>query len=73
MYPYIKNRILLEKQAVLNNCEGGDLDEKYQGALWDWAGNILNDIPMNETLKDELHTEIYGALSITFNTLYKGV
>ena len=51
MNDYIKNRILIEKQAILDNCEGDDLDEKYSSGLWDWAGEIAKPIK-NETLKE---------------------
>ncbi len=70
MNEYIKNRILIEKQAVLDNCEGDDLDEKYSGALWDWAGEIAKPIK-NETLKENIQSEVYYALSEIFETLYK--
>ena len=70
MNDYIKNRILIEKQAILDNCEGDDLDEKYSSGLWDWAGEIAKPIK-NETLKENIQCEVYYALSEIFETLYK--
>ena len=70
MNEYIQNRINLERLAITEKCTGDDFDEKYQGALWDWAGEIAS-LSLDEILRDELQTEIYDALSITFNTLYK--
>jgi len=66
MNDYIKNRIDLIDLAKQEECHAGELDEKYSGALWDWAGEISN-MP-----KDELQDQIYYALQETFETLYKG-
>lgn len=66
MNDYIKNRIELIELAKQEECEASELDEKYSGALWDWAGEIAN-MP-----KDELQDHIYYALQEAFETLYKG-
>ena len=72
MNDYIKNRIDLEKLAIIEQCESGgcDLDEKNAGALWDWAGSIVYDVK-DETLSEHLQCEIYYALNELFETLYK--
>lgn len=71
MNDYIKNRIELEKIAIKEQCEADDLDEKYSGALWDWAGEIAG-LDIDQTDFEELQGNIYYALQETFETLYKG-
>ena len=71
MNKYIKNRIDLINLAKQEQCEAGDLDEKYSGALWDWAGEIAG-LDIDETEAEELQGGIYYALQETFETLYKG-
>jgi len=71
MNDYIKNRIELINLAKQEECEAGDLDEKYSGALWDWAGEIVG-LNIDQTDQEELQGKIYYALQETFNTLYKG-
>mgnify|MGYP000895396974 CR=1 FL=1 len=70
MNKHIKNRIDLINLAKQEECKAGDLDEKYSGALWDWAGEIAN-MPMTDDL-EELQAQIYYALQETFETLHKG-
>lgn len=71
MNKYIKNRIDLINLAKQEQCEAGDLDEKYSGALWDWAGEIAG-LDIDQTDQEELQGGIYYALQETFETLYKG-
>ena len=71
MNDYIKNRIELENHAKKEDCKGGDLDEKYSGALWDWAGEIIG-LDIDQTDAEELQGRIYYALQETFETLHKG-
>jgi hypothetical protein len=71
MNDYIKNRIELENHAKKEDCKGGDLDESYSGALWDWAGEIAS-LSLDEALAEELQEQIYYALQETFETLHKG-
>jgi len=70
MNDYIKNRITMHKQGF----KDGEIDEKYAGGLWDWAGDIVK--PINhegyEHLAEEIQTEIYYALSEVFNNFNKG-
>jgi hypothetical protein len=70
MNKHIKNRIDLINLAKQEDCKASDLDEKYTGALWDWAGEIAH-MPMTDDL-EELQAQIYYALQETFETLYKG-
>jgi len=70
MNKHIKNRIDLINLAKQEECKAGDLDEKYSGALWDWAGEIAN-MPMTDDL-EELQAQIYYALQETFETLHQG-
>lgn len=53
------------------DCKASDLDESYAGALWDWAGDLVDDVS-DETLQEHLQEQIYYALQETFETLYKG-
>lgn len=69
MNDYIKNRIQLEALAKVEQSEGGELDEKGSGALWDWAGEIAS-LSLDETLAEELQCEIYYALQELFETLH---
>ena len=49
----------------------GELDEKYQGGLWDWAGDLVHDVG-DETLQEDLQLQIYYAMQEIFDALYKG-
>jgi hypothetical protein len=71
MNTYIKNRIDLHKLAIKEECRGGDLDEKYAGGLWDWAGEIVHNVA-DESLQEDLQCEIYYALQEVFESFYKG-
>jgi len=66
MNKYIKARLKMLEQGDTE----GELDEKYSGGLWDWAGEIAN-MPMTDDL-EELQAQIYYALQETFETLHKG-
>jgi len=59
MNKYIKNRIDLINLAKQEQCEAGDLDEKYSGALWDWAGEIAG-LDIDETEAEELQGGKYS-------------
>ena len=63
MNSYIENRILMNND--------GELDEKYQGGLWDWAGDLIHDVG-DETLQEDLQLQIYYAMQEIFDALYKG-
>lgn len=66
MNEYIKNRIVMEKEGL-----GGEVDERGQNGLWDWAGEIAS-LSLDEVLAEDLQCQIYYALQETFKTLYKG-
>jgi len=65
MNEYIKARLKMLEQGDTN----GELDEKYSGGLWDWAGEISS-LSLDEVLAEELQEQIYYALQEVFNALY---
>jgi hypothetical protein len=64
MNKYIKARLEMLEQGDTN----GELDEKYSGGLWDWAGEIAS-LSLDEVLAEELQEQIYYAFVEMFNTL----
>ena len=64
MNEYIKARLKMLEQGDTE----GELDEKYSGGLWDWAGEIAN-LSLDEVLAEELQEQIYYAFVEMFNTL----
>jgi hypothetical protein len=64
MNEYIKARLEMLEQGDTN----GELDEKYSGGLWDWAGEIAS-LSLDEVLAEELQEQIYYAFVEMFNTL----
>ena len=67
MNEYIKTRLAIQKEYPYDASE---IDEKYRGGLWDWAGEIAS-LSLDETLSDELQSEIFYAMNEIFETLYK--
>jgi hypothetical protein len=65
MNEYIKARLKMLEQGDTE----GELDEKYSGGLWDWAGEISS-LSLDEVLAEELQEQIYYALQEVFNALY---